>query len=144
VIFTAVFLAPWIERRITGDRREHHLLDRPRDAPGRTASGAAVLALITVLFVGGGQDVVARMFDMRVGRVTTILQITCLVAPVVTWFVTWRVCRLLHVRPQPERTERVVAIVRDPSGGYRTVGQPVMPAEAEQIEVEQVGQVEAG
>jgi ubiquinol-cytochrome c reductase cytochrome b subunit len=144
VIFTAVFLAPWIERRITGDRREHHLLDRPRDAPGRTASGAAVLALITVLFVGGGQDVVARMFDMPVGRVTTILQITCLVAPAVTWFVTWRVCRLLHARPQPERTERVVAVVRDPSGGYRSVGQPVMPAEAEQIEVEQVGQVEAG
>jgi ubiquinol-cytochrome c reductase cytochrome b subunit len=144
VIFTAVFLAPWIERRITGDTREHHLLDRPRDAPGRTASGAAVLALITVLFVGGAQDVVARMFDMPVGRVTTILQITCLVAPPVTWFVTWRVCRLLHERPHPERTERVAAVVRGPSGGYHTVGEPVMPAEAEQIEVEQVEQVEAG
>jgi ubiquinol-cytochrome c reductase cytochrome b subunit len=131
VIFTAVFLAPWIERRITGDTAEHHLLDRPRDAPGRTASGAAVLTLITILFIGGAQDVVARMFDMRVGHVTTVLQVACLIAPPVAWFMTRQLCRSLASRPRPGRTERVVAVQRTRSGGYEAVGAPAMPAVAE-------------
>ena len=42
VIFTGLLVVPWIERRFTKDDREHHLLDRPRDAPHRTAAGAAV------------------------------------------------------------------------------------------------------
>ena len=45
VIFGGLFLVPWIERRLTGDTAEHHLLDRPRDAPGRTATGAAAITV---------------------------------------------------------------------------------------------------
>ena len=33
VVFGVLFLWPALERRCTGDRREHHLLDRPRDTP---------------------------------------------------------------------------------------------------------------
>ena len=33
---------PWLERRLTGDRALHNLLDRPRDAPRRTAIGVGV------------------------------------------------------------------------------------------------------
>ena len=33
IIFTGLLLVPWIEHRFTKDDREHHLLDRPRDAP---------------------------------------------------------------------------------------------------------------
>src|SRR5215213_3547582 len=54
VIFGA--LAPWIERRLTGDGRDHHLLDRPRDAPRRTALGVASTTFVAVLFLGGSQD----------------------------------------------------------------------------------------
>ena len=39
--FTVLFIYPFIERWITGDKREHHILDRPRNAPTRTAIGAA-------------------------------------------------------------------------------------------------------
>ena len=35
-IFGVLFAVPWIERRFTGDHDNHHLLDRPRDAPRRT------------------------------------------------------------------------------------------------------------
>jgi ubiquinol-cytochrome c reductase cytochrome b subunit len=134
VIFTALFLAPWIERWITGDRAEHHLLDRPRDAPGRTATGAAGIALVTVLFVGGGQDVVARMLDTPVGHVTAALQILALLAPAVTWIVTWHVCNALQGRPRPARTERAVAIARDRAGGYHAIGADAAPADAVDIE----------
>src|SRR5215216_4514332 len=44
VIFSGLIVVPWIERHFTKDDREHHLLDRPRDAPHRTAAGVASTA----------------------------------------------------------------------------------------------------
>ena len=38
---------PFLEAWVTGDKREHHLLDRPRNAPTRT--GLGVMALIVLL-----------------------------------------------------------------------------------------------
>lgn len=142
VIFTAMFLAPWIERRITGDRDEHHLLDRPRDAPGRTATGAAGVALVTILFVGGGQDVIAGILDTPVGHVTTVLQVLAVIGPPVTWLVTWHVCRSLQRRPPPDRTERAVAITRDPAGGYHTIDEPEAPSAA--VDSVEAAQMETG
>ena len=121
VLFGATFAVPWIERRITGDRNEHHLLDRPRDAPRRTATGVAGLTFVTVLFVGGAQDVVAGTLDMQVGHVTTVLQVAALAGPVVAWYVTWRVCLALQRRPRPERTERTVVVEQDVSGAFHVV-----------------------
>ena len=37
LMFTILLLLPFIEAWITGDKREHHLLQRPRNAPTRTA-----------------------------------------------------------------------------------------------------------
>src|SRR3954447_23398883 len=39
VLFTALGAWPFIETWLTGDKREHHLLQRPRDVPTRTAFG---------------------------------------------------------------------------------------------------------
>jgi ubiquinol-cytochrome c reductase cytochrome b subunit len=145
VIFTTLFLAPWIERRITHDRAEHHILDRPRDAPGRTATGAAGVMFVTILFVGGGQDVVARILDTPVGHVTTALQLLAVIAPPVTWIVTFHVCKALQRRAGPDRTERAVAIVRDTAGGYHAIDEPEAPADALDLEqaVERTAEVEA-
>jgi ubiquinol-cytochrome c reductase cytochrome b subunit len=38
VVLVVLALWPWAEQRITGDHRYHNLLDRPRDAPGRSAA----------------------------------------------------------------------------------------------------------
>ena len=39
-VFYGVAIAyPFVESWITGDKREHHLLDRPRNAPVRTGTG---------------------------------------------------------------------------------------------------------
>lgn len=120
VIFGGLFLVPWIERRLTGDDTDHHLLDRPRDAAGRTAAGVASIAAVTVLFLGGAQDIIATTLDVAVGHVTTFLQFSFLVAPPIAWFATRHVCRSLAARPGPERTERREPVVRTTSGGYRT------------------------
>ena len=113
LIFTSLFAVPWIERWLSGDDTEHHLLDRPRDAAIRTATGAACLTVVALLFLGGSQDVIAGTFDISIGHVTTILQISLLVAPPLAGIVTWRLCRTLAGRPAPERTERAGLVVRD-------------------------------
>jgi quinol---cytochrome-c reductase cytochrome b subunit len=124
LIFGALLVVPWIERRLTGDRSEHHLLDRPRDEPSRTATGAAAIWFVAVLFLGGSQDVIAGTFDISIGHVTTILQVAAVVGPPIVWYVTWRLCRALRRRPGPERTERAGAVARDPDGGYHGIAAP--------------------
>ena len=121
VIFLALFAVPWIERSLTGDDAEHHLLDRPRDAPGRTAAGAAAITFVAVLFLGGSQDVIAGTFNIPIETVTRVLQVMAVVGPPIAWYVTWHLCRTLARRPGPERTERAGAVTRDAAGGYHGV-----------------------
>jgi len=45
VTFALLFAWPFLEARWTGDHDNHHLLDRPRDRPMRTALGVATLML---------------------------------------------------------------------------------------------------
>ena len=57
VLFTIVALWPLIDRKLTGDRGVHHLLDWPWEQPVRAAAGAAILTLFAVLTLAGGNDV---------------------------------------------------------------------------------------
>ena len=118
IIFAGLLVVPWIERRITKDDREHHLLDRPRDSPHRTAAGAAAIAFVAVLFLGGSQDVIATTLNVSIGHVTTILQLSAILLPPVVYYGTWWICRTLATRPGPDRTERAGGVARDSSGGY--------------------------
>jgi ubiquinol-cytochrome c reductase cytochrome b subunit len=120
LIFTSLIAVPWVERWLTGDTAEHHLLDRPRDAAARTATGVACLTVVALLFLGGAQDVIAGTLNISIGHVTAILQLSLLLGPPLAWIVTWRLCRALAARPAPERTERSGMVVRDASGGYHT------------------------
>jgi ubiquinol-cytochrome c reductase cytochrome b subunit len=56
VVLAALALWPWLERRLTGDRAPHNVLDRPRDAPLRTALGSAFLAWVFLVFFAGSAD----------------------------------------------------------------------------------------
>ena len=40
IVTTVALIYPFLEAWVTGDKREHHLLDRPRNAPTRTGLGA--------------------------------------------------------------------------------------------------------
>jgi ubiquinol-cytochrome c reductase cytochrome b subunit len=127
LIFTGLLLVPWIERRFTHDDREHHLLDRPRDAPHRTAAGAAATSFVAVLFLGGSQDVIAGTLDVSIGHVTSFLQFAAILLPPIVYYGTWRISRALATRPGPDRTERAGGVVRDAGGGYH---------EADELEAE--------
>lgn len=119
LIFGGLYAVPILERRFTGDTDDHHLLDRPRDAPIRTAIGAAATSFVAVLFLGGAQDVIATTLDVSVGNVTSMLQFSLLLGPLAVFFVTRAACRTLRDRPGPERTERRVPVERTAAGGYK-------------------------
>jgi quinol---cytochrome-c reductase cytochrome b subunit len=79
--FGLLYLWPFIEQRVTGDRRAHQVLDRPRDRPGRTALGVATLTFYVVLFLAGSQDVIAQKTGWPVTDVLWTLRVAVLVVP---------------------------------------------------------------
>ena len=101
LLFAGVYAWPFLEARVTGDHAVHHLLDRPRDAPGRSAVGAAVVAFYAVLFTAGSNDVLAGAFGIAPESLTTLFRVLVIVGPVVAFFVTRRLCRELSGRSTP-------------------------------------------
>ena len=118
---------PFIEAWVTGDKREHHVLDRPRNAPTRTAIGAAGVTFYAVLWAGAGTDLIATNFKMSLNQVLTSMQILLFVAPVLAYIITKRTCLSL------QRKDRSIAlhgretgrIVRLPHGEYIEVHEPL-------------------
>jgi ubiquinol-cytochrome c reductase cytochrome b subunit len=121
VLFGLIVLWPWIEPRFTHDRRPHHVLDWPWEVPARTATGVAVLAFFAVELIAGGNDVLARVFQVSVESLNDALRIALVAVPVVGWLLSYRLCR--------ERQRRELAgdhappaggtpIVRSANGGF--------------------------
>ncbi|MGE0000180.1 MAG: cytochrome bc complex cytochrome b subunit [Ilumatobacteraceae bacterium] len=104
--FLGLYLWPAIDKRLTRDYREHHLLQRPRDHPVRTSFGAAVLAFFVVLFIGGGQDVIAQQLDWRIEAVTWTLRAMLLGVPIVTAAIAYKLCRDLQRETSLEEFEQ--------------------------------------
>jgi ubiquinol-cytochrome c reductase cytochrome b subunit len=137
VVFPAMILAPallmllaaypWMERFATKDDSEHHLLDRPRNAPVRTAIGAATVAFYIVLMIGGGNDIIAYNFDLSINTMIRVLQVALFVVPVIVFIVTKRIALSLQRRDRDlllhgRETGR---ILRLPSGEFLEIHEPV-------------------
>ena len=68
IVFGAMFLWPWIERLFTKDPDEHNVLQYPREAPWRSAIGAATITFLAVLTIAGASDVLASLLGCRWSR----------------------------------------------------------------------------
>jgi ubiquinol-cytochrome c reductase cytochrome b subunit len=126
--FLAVVAAyPFIEKWVTADDREHHVLDRPRNAPTRTAIGAAGVMFYAVLWAGASTDLIATNFQMNLNQVLISMQILLIIGPVIAYWVTKRACLAL------QRKDREIAlhgretgrVVRLPHGEYIEVHEQV-------------------
>jgi ubiquinol-cytochrome c reductase cytochrome b subunit len=93
ITFVLLYSWPFLEAKIRGDRAEHHLLDRPRDRPMRTALGVATLVFYVVLFAAGGQDIWAQHLNVDVTAVRDAFRIMVFVLPVAAALFTWKLCR---------------------------------------------------
>jgi ubiquinol-cytochrome c reductase cytochrome b subunit len=117
ITFTILYLWPYIEERFTKDHAEHNLLDRPRERPMRTAIGIAVLAFYFILFLAGGNDVIAAHFDLSVNEVTYVFRALLFVFPAIAAVVTYRLCKELTARDR-HREEKLAVLERTREGGY--------------------------
>jgi ubiquinol-cytochrome c reductase cytochrome b subunit len=103
ITFGTLFSWPFLERRFTKDTSEHHVLDRPRDRPVRTAIGVAGITFYAIMLMAGADDVIAVAFNFSVNTVLHVLRVGLFVMPVVAGFVTWKLCHELQRRdPVPE------------------------------------------
>lgn len=118
IVFGLLMVWPFLEARVTGDRREHHLLDRPRDRPVRTAIGVATLTFLLVLFFAGGDDVIAANFDLSVNGVVWAFRVLAILAPIVTFVVTYRLCRELTARERAGPEPTYAEVDRTEAGGF--------------------------
>jgi len=91
-VFGLLALWPWVERRVTGDQELHNLLDRPRDAPWRTAVGTAVLTWVFVVFLAGSADRADVLFGLDYRAQIWAYRVLAFVLPVAVLVVTRRVC----------------------------------------------------
>ena len=101
--FTLLYLWPFIEQRLTGDRDIHHVLDRPRDRPVRTAMGAATIAFYLVLFVAGSNDLLSKWFRVPVEWLTLGFRILLFAAPLAVGLLVHRLMAALKA----SRAERL-------------------------------------
>jgi ubiquinol-cytochrome c reductase cytochrome b subunit len=122
---------PFFERWVTGDKAEHHINDRPRNAPARTGTGVAVVVFYGVLWAEGANDVIADQFHVPLYTVTWIARVLVIAGPVAAYVITRRICLGLQ-RKDAETLEHGVetGIVRQsPDGGFTEVLRPVSEAE---------------
>jgi ubiquinol-cytochrome c reductase cytochrome b subunit len=120
VFLVVVAIYPFIEAWVTGDKREHHIADRPRNAPTRTAIGAAGVTFYAVLWAAASSDLIATHFMLTIENVILSLQILLILGPIIAYLVTKRVCVGL------QKKDREIAlhgyesgrIVRLPGGEY--------------------------
>jgi ubiquinol-cytochrome c reductase cytochrome b subunit len=118
---------PFIEARMTNDTQTHHLQQRPRDVPVRTSLGAMALTYVLVLFISGGNDTIARVFDVSLNAMIWGGRIALLTVPPIAYLVTYRFCLGLqqHERDVLEHGIETGIIRMLPSGEFIEVRQPI-------------------
>jgi ubiquinol-cytochrome c reductase cytochrome b subunit len=97
VVLTALAILPWVERRITGDHAFHNVLERPRDAPRRTAFGMAFVSLVFVVLIAGSADRIYLFLNWSYATQIWVYRVAVVVLPIAVYFVTRRTCRELQV-----------------------------------------------
>ncbi|MDQ3944079.1 MAG: ubiquinol-cytochrome c reductase cytochrome b subunit [Actinomycetota bacterium] len=97
IVFTVLYLWPFLEARLTGDREPHHLLDRLRDRPVRTGLGAGSLTFLVTLHFAASNDLLAKWFDASVATMTWIFRVLVIALPPVVGFLVYRLAKALKV-----------------------------------------------
>jgi ubiquinol-cytochrome c reductase cytochrome b subunit len=138
LFFTLAAFWPFLEQWVTGDKREHHINDRPRNAPTRTAIGIAVITWYGVFWAEGANDIIADHLDISLYSTTEVARYAVFIAPVVAYIVTKRIClglqrKDLHLLEHGVET----GIVRQlPTGEYIEETRPLSDEEAAALAIE--------
>jgi ubiquinol-cytochrome c reductase cytochrome b subunit len=131
ILFTLAAVYPFIEAKMTKDTKSHNLLQRPRDVPVRTSLGAMAITFYLVLFLSGGNDLIAHAFNISLNAMTWGGRILLLVLPPLAYVLTYRVCLGLqrHDREVLEHGVETGIIKTLPTGEFIEVHQPLGPTD---------------
>ncbi|GAA3489892.1 MULTISPECIES: cytochrome b [Streptomyces] len=130
LILAVIAVWPFLESWVTGDKREHHIAQRPRNHPTRTAFGVAWVTVYFIGLIGGGNDLWATHFHLSINSITWFVRIGFFVGPVLAFIITKRICLGLQRRD----AEKVLhgresgIIKRLPHGEFVEVHEP-LPAD---------------
>ena len=131
--FLLLYLWPFLEARFTKDRATHHLLDRARDRPVRTALGVTTLAFYVVLQVAASNDLIAHELRVSVASITRFFQVAVIVLPPLLGYLTYRLMKGLQVsREERFATVPAEAVLRP--GRYASDGEEAEKEEKEDKE----------
>jgi len=127
ILFTGLAFYPFLEAWATGDKREHHLLDRPRNAPVRTGIGVMAIVFYGILWLAGGNDLVATTFDLSINAISWTLRVLLIVGPPLAFIITKRTCLSLQRRDRDKLLHGYESgrILRLPHGEFVEVHQPL-------------------
>ncbi|WP_067463198.1 cytochrome bc1 complex cytochrome b subunit [Actinomadura macra] len=92
IIFGGAAAWPFIEAWVTGDKRQHHVNTRPRNAPVRTATGMAAVTFYGLLWIAGANDVLADKFHVSLFATTWFFRFAIFIGPFLAFIITKRIC----------------------------------------------------
>jgi ubiquinol-cytochrome c reductase cytochrome b subunit len=106
LVFVFLYLWPWLERRFGGDNAYHNLLDRPRDAPMRTAIGMTTLTWVFLPFIAGSSDRIYVTFGLGYIPQIWTFRVMAVVAPPLVGLISYWICRELQAGDRVERRRK--------------------------------------
>jgi ubiquinol-cytochrome c reductase cytochrome b subunit len=107
IVVGFLYLWPWLERRFTADVTFHNVLDRPRDAPWRTAIGVWFVSWVLLVFIAGSADRIDVLFGISYTSQIWAFRVIALAGPFVCAAIAYRVCRELQAGERVERERKV-------------------------------------
>jgi ubiquinol-cytochrome c reductase cytochrome b subunit len=102
IVFGFLYFTPWLERKLTGDTAFHNLLDRPRDAPRRTAIGVAMVVWVVLVFMAGSADRVDVLFGIAYTTQIWVYRVLVFVGPPIAAVIAYGVCKELQAGERVE------------------------------------------
>jgi ubiquinol-cytochrome c reductase cytochrome b subunit len=132
LMLVVLILLPFVDAWITGDKREHHLLQRPRDAPTRTAIMVALMTFYGLAWAAGGNDIIAIRLHLSINQITYFMRGAIFIGPVIAFFLARRWCISLQRHDQDRLLHgyETGIIMRSPEGGYSERHAPISESEA--------------
>ncbi|MGL5930082.1 MAG: cytochrome bc1 complex cytochrome b subunit [Dermatophilaceae bacterium] len=131
LVYVVLAIYPFVESFVTKDTREHHLLQRPRNAPVRTGIGMAAITAYSVLLFASGNDIMAIKLDMSINDLTWFFRIGFFVLPLMAFWVTKRICLSLQRRDRETvlHGRETGVIIRTPDGRFFERHEALLPAD---------------
>ncbi len=129
LVYTVLGIYPFVERWVTHDDREHHILQRPRNAPVRTAIGMAGITAYSVFMFAAGNDIMAIKLGLSINDITWFFRIGLFVLPPIVFWVTKRTCLSLQRRDRETvlHGRESGTIIRTPDGRFFERHEPQVP-----------------